>query len=127
MEQDHNDRSHLQVALDLYNGRGRAHREMGIRGQRVAYADGTRPDDTSLVTRSLTFQAATGQFLKDRSQDEPRFPPAFEMAKAVVGAMSALTGAAAPVVFVYPDYFSPSKASTGTRRRSSSRRSTRRR
>jgi hypothetical protein len=107
MERDHNDKAPDRVAsaVYLYNRSTLAHREMDLRGQRVAYAEGSRPDDTILETQSLTFQAVTSKLLHERPQDEPRFTPTLEVAKAVVPAMSILAGAAEPVQLAYPTHF----------------------
>jgi hypothetical protein len=117
MERDHNDtavapppnddKSILEVALNTYNTHNLVHREFNLRGQRVAYADSEQPDDTILATRSLTFDVDTAPFLGPPAvaQDEPRFVPVLQEAKAVVPAMSALAGAATPTRLGYPTHF----------------------
>lgn len=105
MERDRNEGNLLDAALVAYNTNSAVHREFDLRGQRVAYAESERPDDTILSTRSVIFDAKTAPFLKSRPQDEPRFEPLLREAKAVVPAMSALTGAAAPTKLKYPAHY----------------------
>lgn len=109
MERDHNDPAANQLATSLnsYNTNNLVDREFDLRGQRVGYADSEQPDDTILATHSMTFQVATAPFLGPPAvaQDEPRFVPVLQEAKAVVPAMSALAGAATPTRLAYPTHF----------------------
>ena len=116
MERDHNDptdptpadtvdKTILDAALEAYNTNLTVDRQFDIRGQRVAYAESQQPDDTALATHSMTFQVATAPFLESRPQDEPRFAPVLEEARAVVPAMSALAGAATATRLAYPQQY----------------------
>ncbi|HUR22618.1 MAG TPA: hypothetical protein VMZ73_01980 [Acidimicrobiales bacterium] len=106
MERDHNDPGAiLDEALHVYNTHTTVDREFDLRGQRMAYAESKAADDTALATQSLTFQVVTAPFLASRSQDEPRFEPVLEEARAVIPAMSALAGAATPTRLAYPQQF----------------------
>lgn len=109
MERDHNDPANQQLstALILYNTHHLVDREFDLRGQRVAYAESEQPDDTILATHSMTFQVAMAPFFGPPAvpQDQPRFVPVLQEAKAVVPAMSALAGAATPTRVAYPAQF----------------------
>lgn len=107
MERDHNDPTGtiLDDALAAYNTSAQVDRSFDLRGQRVAYAESEKIDDTSLSTKSLTFHAATAPFLASRPQDEPRFEPVLHEAEAVVPAMSALAGASEPTRLGYPTQY----------------------
>jgi hypothetical protein len=114
MERDHNDsapdpgapgQTILDKAIRSYNESALVDREFDLRGQRVAYAESQRADDTILATHSLTFHAATAPFLVRRPQDEPRFVPVLHEAKAVIPAMSALAGAATPTRLGYHGHY----------------------
>jgi hypothetical protein len=115
MERDHNDpnspapgpppRTALEDALATFNASGEVDREFDIRGQRVAYAESQKADDTALATHSLTFHVATAPFLESRPQDEPRFAPVLHEARAVIPAMSALAGAATPTRLGFPQQY----------------------
>ena len=107
MERDRNEPPALDKVPDAYKG---ATRELGLRGQRIAYAESQRADDTTLSTHSLTFAVVVPPFLLSRPQDEPRFLPVLEQTKAVVPARSALTGSQDPY---------PSSTRRATRRRPS--------
>lgn len=107
MERDLNTQAALQNALDAYNTSHLVDREFDLRGQKVAFAESTRPDDTAVATSSVTFEAETAPFLGDPAvpQDEPRFTPALREARAVVPAMSALASAATPTRLAYHPYY----------------------
>jgi hypothetical protein len=105
MERDHNENlGAVQTAIGLANG---LNLEYDLRGQRIAYAASQHPDDTILTTQSMTFDAATADFLAPPSvpQDEPGFVPVLREAKAVIPAMSALTGAATGTKLQYPTHY----------------------
>jgi hypothetical protein len=76
-------------------------RRMPLNGQRLAFADSDKPDDTTLATDALTFDA---RILPSPlpPQDDARFVPTLYRADVVVPAMSALAGAASVVGFEYP-------------------------
>jgi hypothetical protein len=107
MERDHNDTAGgaLTAALSTYNTHGLVHRAFDLRGQRVAYAVSEQPDDTTLATRSVSFHVVTSNLIENVPQDEPRFLPVLDEARAVVPAMSALAGAAAPSRLKYHAHF----------------------
>lgn len=105
MERDHNENlGALTQALGLANG---LNLEFDLRGQRVAFAESQQPDDTILATRAMTFDAVTAPFLAPPAvaQDQPGLAPVLREAKAVVPAMSALTGAATPTRLAYPAHY----------------------
>ena len=99
--------SPLKLSLDQYNNLGPADRRMPLNGQKLAYADSDLPDDTSLVTDGLTFDALPlpGATSSSGPGDNAKFLPVLNTADAVVPAMSALAGAASPVALVYPDAY----------------------
>lgn len=99
--------SPLAQSLAQYNGLDAYRREIPLNGQRLAYADSQAPDDTTLVTEALTFDAVAlpGATSNPKTLDDPRFLPVLDHADAVVPAMSALAGAATPVSLVYPDAY----------------------
>ncbi|MGH9245456.1 MAG: hypothetical protein ACRD29_14300 [Acidimicrobiales bacterium] len=107
MERDWNDTNGnlLPTALNAYNTSPLVDRRFDLVGQRVAYADSVEPDDTVLATRSMTFRAVFPEWPALPFQDEPRFLPVLEEAQAVVPAMSALAGAAAPTRLGYHPHF----------------------
>src|SRR5262249_25166563 len=115
MERDHNVRDDpqngigLKSVLEHYNKGGTSQnpvpRKFDWHGQRVAYADGQAPDDTVLATQSVAFKVVRPPHLANISQDEPRFLPLLDEARAVVPAMSALTGAATPTRLSYPAHY----------------------
>jgi hypothetical protein len=102
MERDHNVPG---GEFSLYNTSGSVDREFSLGGQRVAFAESERPDDTVLATSTVTFKVETADFLAARPQDEPRFEPTLEEAKAAVPAMSVLAGAASPTRLAYPNHY----------------------
>jgi hypothetical protein len=98
--------SPLAISLGQYNVLGSSQRRMPLNGQRLAFADSTAPDDTTLATDGLTFDVAVHPGANasppQLAQDDPRFLPILYQAEAVVPAMSALAGAATPVKLKYP-------------------------
>jgi hypothetical protein len=114
MERDRNsgkpgdaDHSPLAITLEAYDGLDAARRRMPLNGQRLAFADSQLPDDTTLVTDGLTFDAVAlpGATTTSGPGNSVRFLPILQHADAVVPAMSALAGAATPVALVYPDAY----------------------
>ena len=108
MERDHNDPAGgLADALNAYNESALVDREFDLHGQKVAFAESTQSDDTTLATQSVMFNVVTAGFLGPPAvpQDEPRFVPVLDEAKAVVPAMSALAGAATAERLGYPPHF----------------------
>ncbi|HEX6955033.1 MAG TPA: hypothetical protein VF156_09170, partial [Agromyces sp.] len=70
-----------------------------LRGHRIAYAPPLEPDDTTLATAAITFDAV---FKPDAEPQEPNFVlPVMRVAHAVVPAMSAFTGQSQPVDLTY--------------------------
>ena len=105
VERDHNVvDGKLEAARDTYNAHALVDREFDLKGQKVAYADSVKPDDTMLSTSSLTFNVAIPIGIGG-SQDEPRFVPVLDEAQVVVPAMSALTGDAAPQRVKYQEHY----------------------
>ncbi len=105
VERDHNVvDGKLEAARDTYNAHALVDREFDLKGQKVAYADSVKPDDTMLSTSSLTFNVAIPIGIGG-SQDEPRFVPVLDEAQVVVPAMSALTGDAAPQRVKYQKHY----------------------
>ena len=53
VERDHNDRrrERSKPSRDAYNTHALVDREFDLKGQKVAYADSVKPDDTMLVDR----------------------------------------------------------------------------
>ncbi len=106
MERDYNvPGATLQGALAAYNTHALVDREFDMRGQKVAYADSAAPDDTILATKSMTWHVVTSDDIDNVAQDEPRFLPVLDEAKAVVPAMSALTGNAAAQRVKYQEHY----------------------
>ena len=103
MERDRNLPDRLGTAAASYNAR--AHRDLNLRGQRIAYAASQRADDTTLSTQSTTFNVVLPPSLENDPQDKPRFAPMLESARAVVPAMSALAGDEKPVKLEYPLHY----------------------
>jgi hypothetical protein len=91
-----------------YNELGTADRSMALNGQRLAFAESQAADDTTLETAAVQFHVAAPDFLKTLPQDNPRFVPMLDQARAVVPAISALAGTAAPVALRYPDKYASS-------------------
>ena len=59
VERDHNIvDGKLEAARNTYNTHALVDREFDLKGQKVAYADSVKPDDTMLSTSSLTFNVA---------------------------------------------------------------------
>ena len=105
VERDHNVvDGKLEAVRDTYNAHALVDREFDLKGQKVAYADSVKPDDTMLSTSSLTFNVAIPIGIGG-SQDEPRFVPVLDEAQVVVPAMSALTGDAAPQRVKYQEHY----------------------
>ena len=105
VERDHNVvDGKLEAARNTYNTHALVDREFDLKGQKVAYADSVKPDDTMLSTSSLTFNVAIPIGISG-SQDEPRFVPVLDEAQVVVPAMSALTGDAAPQRVKYQKHY----------------------
>ena len=105
VERDHNIvDGKLEAARNTYNTHALVDREFDLKGQKVAYADSVKPDDTMLSTSSLTFNVAIPIGI-NVSQDEPRFVPVLDEAQVVVPAMSALTGDAAPQRVKYQKHY----------------------
>ena len=121
MERDHNvPGATLQGALAAYNTHALVDREFDMRGQKVAYADSAAPDDTILATKSMTWHVVTSDDIDNVAQDEPRFLPVLDEAKAVVPAMSALDGQRGRAAGQVPGRTTARKASSTTRSRRSS-------
>jgi hypothetical protein len=99
--------SPLAVSLNQYNLLDAYRRALPLNGQRMAFADSQAPDDTTLVTNALTFDAIPlpGATSDKKTRDDPQFLPVLHHADAVVPAMSALAGAATPVALEYPAAF----------------------
>jgi len=70
-----------------------------LRGQRIAYAPPADPDDTTLATTSVTFDALFDTKTADRSRNFVL--PVLRVASAVVPAMSAFTGQTEPKHLTY--------------------------
>ena len=102
MERDRNMSDRLIAAAKAYS---ELNREFTLRGQRIAYAESQRADDTTLATSSMSFDVVVPPFYSGRAQDEPRFAPILDYARAVVPAMSALTGDASPAKLEYPAHY----------------------
>ncbi|NQX26615.1 hypothetical protein HQQ81_04520 [Microbacteriaceae bacterium VKM Ac-2854] len=73
-----------------------------FRGQKVAYAASANADDTSLATRSMTFDVIATTGTLARPQSQARVEPILREARTIVPAMSALAGANASVAVRFP-------------------------
>ncbi|TFC16905.1 hypothetical protein E3O19_06515 [Cryobacterium algoritolerans] len=73
-----------------------------MRGQRIAYAPPGDPDDTTLVTESMVFDADLDATPAGRT-GQNYILPVLRVATAAVPAMSAFTGQSAPLLLSYPD------------------------
>ncbi len=101
-EYDHNvDESAVDATSNAFNAQAPG---FTMRGQKVAYAPSVEPDDTTLATASMTFDAGApaGIFAKRPDQAQTRWEPRLRTAQTVVPAMSMLAGANTPVDVKYP-------------------------
>jgi hypothetical protein len=97
-----------------YNELGDGDRGMPLNGQRLAFAESRTADDTTLETAAVRFHVAAPTFLASRPQDEPRFVPVLDRARAVVPAISALAGRSTPVALSYPTKYAATAFSGNT-------------
>ena len=74
--------------------------EYDMRGQRIAFASPDEPDDTTLSTRTIIFDAE-----RDPVKRPNYILPVLRVTKAIVPAMSAFTGQNDPVALSYPTAF----------------------
>ena len=75
-------------------------------GQKVAFAKGAKPDDTTLQTKALYWEGLFPTFYGSLAQDDTRWAPALKTAEVVVPAMNALAGNNTPTKVAYPDHYS---------------------
>ncbi len=109
-EYDHNASSAVGTTIDAFTAHAPT---FDLRGQKVAFAASSTADDTSLATRSMTFDLVTNPQIKARGQDVARAEPMLRTAQTIVPAMSALAGAGGAVAVQYPaDYLEKQFAST---------------